>query len=356
MYPDIITSLHFELSDKCQASCPMCPRNSFGGAEREHIKNVEITLEQFKQWFPVDFLKQLRHVYACGNNGDPLMAKDCLEIFEYLEKNTHPDCLLDIHTNGSLRNKDWWTRLAKVMGKRGRVIFAIDGWAGEHEIYRRGTNWEKIIENAKTYIAAGGRARSDTIVFAHNEDRIEDLEKYLLEIGFESVNLKPTFRFYGYENFPVKDRKGNFEYYLKPAIGPRWNNNLPKPNFVKLVDKNEYNKMLASADIDPGCWKGFNIYVNSQGHLYPCCWVGSCVDNSRYVEVQSNPEEIIRDRLAQSAYDIVDDIGMIDLNGTTIVDALRASKWNAELPKHFTTDPKLVCVKSCAKNFSKIIT
>ena len=207
MFPDVITSIHLELSDKCQASCPMCPRNSFGGAEREHIKNVEITLAQFKQWFPVDFLKQLRHVYACGNNGDPLMAKDCLEIFEYLEQNTHPDCQLDIHTNGSLRNKDWWSRLAKVLNKRGRVIFAIDGWAGEHEIYRRGTSWEKIIENAKTFIAAGGRARSDTIVFEHNEARIEELEKYLLSIGFESVNLNQHLDSTGMNNSQLKIAK-----------------------------------------------------------------------------------------------------------------------------------------------------
>lgn len=355
MFPEGIKCLHFELSDRCQASCPMCPRNAFGGAEREHIRNIDITLEQFKQWFPIDFLKQLEYSYACGNNGDPLMAKDCLEIFEYFINNTSENCSLGIHTNGSLRNKEWWVQLAKVLGRRGRVIFAIDGWSGEHEIYRRGTSWEKIIENAKAFIAAGGRAVSDTLVFSHNEQRIEELKKYLLDIGFEEVNLKPTQRFYGFQQFPVKDRNGNFEYYLNPPVSPKWNNNLPKPNFVKLVDKTEFKKMLHSAEIEPICWKGYNIYVDASGRLFPCCWVGSFIDKSEYIEIQSDSEKIIRDRVEQSAIDIVEDIGLIDLNGTNIVDALRNSDWNKELPKHFTTDPKLVCVKSCSTNLSKIV-
>jgi MoaA/NifB/PqqE/SkfB family radical SAM enzyme len=49
-----INSIHIELTDKCQAACPMCWRNTYGAGERPHIRNVEITLEQFKQ----DFLEK----------------------------------------------------------------------------------------------------------------------------------------------------------------------------------------------------------------------------------------------------------------------------------------------------------
>jgi hypothetical protein len=51
MYPTAITNLHIELTDKCQASCPMCGRNNNGGAERPFVGQHDITIEQFKQWF-----------------------------------------------------------------------------------------------------------------------------------------------------------------------------------------------------------------------------------------------------------------------------------------------------------------
>jgi dTDP-4-amino-4,6-dideoxygalactose transaminase len=65
-------------------------------------------------------------------------------------------------------------------------VFATDGFSGEHELYRKNTNWHKIIENAKTFIAAGGRAKANTIVFKHNEDRIEELKQFLLDYNIET--------------------------------------------------------------------------------------------------------------------------------------------------------------------------
>lgn len=356
MYPANVYSLHLELSDKCQASCPMCPRNSFGGPEREHITNTEISFEQFKEWFPPSFLKNIWHVMACGNNGDPLMAKDLFEIYEYLRQHCPSEANLDIYTNGSLRNKEWWAKLAKVLGKQGKVVFAIDGLADTHSIYRRGTVFEKIIENAQAFINAGGRAVCHSIVFKHNEHQSEEIEKLVMDMGFESIEFKATNRFYGLDNFPVKNRKGEFEYYLNPAEGPRWNVNLPKPNWVRLVKKDEYDKMLTQATIDAKCLKGSNLYINSQGHVYPCCWVGSMIDNDKYVEIQTEAEGILRDRITQSAVDLVNDIKMIDLNKEVNIEvALANSGWGEKMEKHVTTEPKLICVKSCASNFVDII-
>jgi hypothetical protein len=38
-----ITDLHIELTDKCQASCPMCGRNKNGGVERPFVGQHEVT-------------------------------------------------------------------------------------------------------------------------------------------------------------------------------------------------------------------------------------------------------------------------------------------------------------------------
>jgi len=332
----------------------MCPRNSYGGPERSHVANTEITLEQIKKWFTPEFLQKVSYIYACGNNGDPLMARDCLEIFKYFREHCKPNTTLAIHTNGSLRNTEWWVELAKIIGKDGFVVFAIDGWKGEHELYRRGTFWDKIIDNAKAFIGAGGEARADTLVFRHNEQRIYELRDYLLGLGFSQVNLKATQRFYGIDQYPVKNKDDEIEYYLSPAMHEEWNIKMPKPNYVRLYDKNEFDIMLKSAIVDPSCSKGSTLYINTFGKVYPCCWVGSLVENSDTF-IADYKERAVRNRLMQSAHDLMADIGMIDLNGSDMLTEISKVDWNGSIGKHWTTDPKFTCVKSCGTNFAEII-
>jgi MoaA/NifB/PqqE/SkfB family radical SAM enzyme len=42
---DEITTVHLEVTQRCQASCPMCDRNENGGVDNKHITNAELTLE-----------------------------------------------------------------------------------------------------------------------------------------------------------------------------------------------------------------------------------------------------------------------------------------------------------------------
>ena len=84
-----IKSIHLEVTTKCQARCPMCPRRIHGGPLLEGYDLTEISLETFVNWFPSDFVKQLHHLNMCGNLRDPIIAKDTLEIFRYLRE-TNP--------------------------------------------------------------------------------------------------------------------------------------------------------------------------------------------------------------------------------------------------------------------------
>lgn len=351
MYPFDIEQIHIELTDKCQASCPQCLRNHFGGADREFIQNIEITLEQFKEWFPIEFLKNLKNFYACGSLGDPAIAKDCLEIFEYV-RHHNPTCRLALHTNGSLKTINWWQNLAKILGNNGTVVFAIDGFSGEHELYRRGTSWNKIIENAKAFIAAGGQARADCLIFKHNEEKIEELKEYLLSIGFVEVNLKPTNRFYGDAGFPVQNRLGKYEYTIHPPANSKWQEKMLSPNVVKLVDDINFNSMLDNANITPVCKTRKEIYVDARGYLFPCCWTASIVATD--IEPVDPNMRIMRNRLNQSTIDFMNDIGNPSLHGTNIIDALCNSKWSTQLDKHWQGRKSFVCVKNCASNIKDI--
>lgn len=352
MYPDNIEQLHIELTDKCQASCPMCLRNHFGGKDRAFIRNEEISLENFKEWFPPEFIKRLKNFYACGSLGDPVVAKDCLEIVKYI-RSINTECRVAIHTNGSLRTVKWWGELAESLGPNGTVVFAIDGFEGEHELYRKGTSWKKIVENAKAFISAGGIARADCLVFKHNEQRLDELKEFLLSIGFVDVNLKSTNRFYSKTEFPVMNREGNIEYYIHPPESKRWATQYLNPNIKKLVDKDSLNSILEKSEIAPQCVLKKEIYVDAYGNVFPCCWTASVLidDNDDIL-----PEmEIVRTQLNQSRVDFMNDIGFLNLKGTNVISLLSSLDWKNKLYTHWQGRKNFNCVKSCATNLKGLI-
>ena len=49
-YEDIKT-IHLEVTQNCQAACPMCDRNCNGKGVNPHIKLDELTLEDCKRYF-----------------------------------------------------------------------------------------------------------------------------------------------------------------------------------------------------------------------------------------------------------------------------------------------------------------
>jgi sulfatase maturation enzyme AslB (radical SAM superfamily) len=352
-YPLNVSRVSIELTDICQAACPMCARNWYGGAERNYITNREITLLQFKQWFPKEFLKTAEGFTACGNLGDPVAAKDCLEIAEYLIENTTDNFYLNIHTNGSLRSKEWWTSLGKIMKNKGIVVFAIDGFAGSHELYRKHTNFDKIIENAKAFIDAGGRARSDTIAFKHNEHELEKLEAYLLSLGFDSVNIKSTQRFHGISKYPVKNKDGVTEYYIEPPTISKYSEPIIKINMDRLVKPDVYKSLHDNAVINPECFQMKEVYIDCSGRIFPCCAVASTAMNDDYDGEGATYE--MRNRLKESAMDVVDGIGILHLEGSNIIEQLANSGWFDGITHYTTVDKKLICIKACATNIRTLV-
>lgn len=346
MYPNKIKSLHLELTNRCQAACPMCARNYNGGADREHLRLTEITLEDFKQWFPKEFLTQIDHLYACGNYGDPIIAKDCLEIFEYT-RSINPKITLGLNTNGSAKSKDWWAKLATAMGPSGVVTFAIDGFKGQHEIYRRGTHFDLIIENVKAFISAGGRAVVDSLVFAHNEDSVDDLEKFLLDLGIERVNFKSTKRFYSQEEFPVKDKSGNLDYNLVAAKTSRWKQEI-RINVDALRSAEGMKMFTQNVTIEPECAIKSQVYVDCHGNLLPCCWIGSDFQEP-ITEEDGTAFTFAKNSMYRNSKSVLDEITVPNLKKKNISDVIaEKTLWEGLHKKWVSDDKPIECVKSCS--------
>ena len=249
-----IKSVHLEVTSKCQASCPMCARNIQGGIENPLISLDEITLDQFKEWFPEDFITNLDRLYMCGNLGDPIIAKDTLSIFEYL-RSVNPNMLLSMNTNGSARTSSFWKGLANVNVK---VCFGIDGLKDTHSLYRVGTDYSQITRNASEFIAAGGDAEWHMLIFKHNEHQIEECRNTSVELGFTKFVAKNTARFKD-DQLNVLDKSGKTTHILYPTDKSK--------NIVIKVQEAVITKINCKVK------QQGSLYISASGYVSPCCWL-----------------------------------------------------------------------------------
>lgn len=274
---DDIKMVHLEVTQRCQAACPMCDRNENGGPDNKHITNAELSLEDCKRIFPVEFIQQLDTMYMCGNLGDPIVAKDTLEIFKYFREH-NPRMWLSMNTNAGAKDETWWRELAKVIGRMGTVIFSVDGLSDTNHLYRQNVVWANVERNMKAFIDAGGRARWDYIIFAHNEHQVEEAEALANEWGCERFQKKKSGRFIVASGETQKDshqaqnRKGEKTTEIKKPTSEE-NQNLA------LLKQKEIEKSYGSmrdyydkCSINCKAIEKKEIFVTAEGLLMPCCW------------------------------------------------------------------------------------
>ena len=319
-----IKDVHLEVTTKCQARCPMCPRRINGGTLNPLMSLVEIDLDTFQKWFSEDFICQLDSLFMCGNLGDPIIAQDSLEIMRYL-KAVNPNIRLSMHTNGGARSIQWWEALA-VTGTR--VVFGIDGLADTHSLYRINTDWNKIIENAQAFINAGGYAEWHMLVFKHNEHQVEECRSMAERLKFKSFQVKHTTRFTDVK-FPVLDDTGKTIYNLYPSSKTE----------EMLPQILTYARNLPMSQIDANCtinckavkWK--QIYVAASGNVGPCCWM----DFKEKLHKQN------------TRIDYMDKIGVFpNLHEQSLKDIFNSGYFDM-IANTWDNDPVFECAKQCGK-------
>lgn len=344
-----IRIVHLEMTTKCNAACPMCLRTVCGGEVNPQLPLVELSLQDIQKIFPPQFVKQLTKVYMCGNYGDPVVARDTLEAFKYF-KEQNPAIKLSMFSNASARPASWWTELAKTVPE---VHFAIDGLADTNHLYRRNTNFEIIMRNAKAYIEAGGKAIWDYIVFRHNEHQVEEARQLSVSMGFAKFSLKKTGRFFSNTKSEVKTQqavlntKGETEYYLEMPQAPEYlNSALGKED--ELVKKyGHIENYLDTTQVSCKVDAEKSIYVSGEGHVFPCCWTANQL-YPWYFRPRSSQMWKIIDELDQKT----DSISALVQPIESIIDGPFFQKIEASWAKPSIAQGKLKpCAKTCGKEF-----
>jgi MoaA/NifB/PqqE/SkfB family radical SAM enzyme len=274
-----VDMVHFEPTQLCQASCPMCDRNKNGGEVNQHLKDESMTLEGFKKSFSPEFLSQLKTFYFCGNHGDPIFAPDMLEQAEYVRE-CSPDIHMFVTTNGGARKPEWWERLAPVVDF---VNFSVDGLQDTNHFYRQGVKWENVEENMSAFCDAGGYAKWTFLVFNYNEHQIEQARMYSKILGVKEFIVKKSGRYINTANLQKKDQhqavfRGQDSTRLSPPKNPKYRNKAIDEDYDKIVKKfGSMDNFIDVADIKPKCMQKKEIYVSAEGLVFPCCWLAGQV-------------------------------------------------------------------------------
>ncbi len=265
-----IRRVHIELTTRCNARCPMCMRNYRGYNYNSGYPDTELYLADIVHIFKKPLLAQLAQnpIYGAnfnGNLGDFAVSRDGVEIVNYF---ADYGVRVNINTNGSSRSPAWWARLARPGVQIG---FALDGLADTHSLYRQDTDWHKIIENARAFIAAGGRAIWRFVPFEHNRHQEEECRRLAIELGFADFeNI-----YDGRDAGPVYTRSGEFSHWLGPASDP-----LPIKDMlhshVTWFDAKTIKTPKDTAKLNLRCQHKVNqeIYLAADGTVYPCCYLG----------------------------------------------------------------------------------
>lgn len=340
MYKAKDLKLFVDISTYCNAGCPQCHRTDPDGlGKAEWLPLIQWNIEEFKTAFPPQVLKVTKTLNLCGTWGDPIMNRDIDKIIEYVVSVS--DCAIVIDTNGSIRDEQWWWEFGAKGGKQLSVVFAVDGMnQQQHEKYRRFTDLQKVLNNMQSLSETHATAQTNTILFAHNQDHIEEIQNLCIKYGAKAHRITQSDRF---ENkfsvdgqyFNFVNEKGQQEQLAITTYDP--------PNgHIAHTEQKTLDKQIQCR------WKMANrLVVNVDGQVYPCCYIVNPFYKSTFDHTSSR----IQDHPVMQEY--TQHKKENNVFHKSLLDIITQNKWfNHTLPNSWQSDNP---IKQCSKYCSTMI-
>lgn len=273
---DNIDEYQIEITSYCNAACIQCPRNNNGSGINPYMPLVHIPLETIKNTFKLEHIKKLRQIFYCGSYGDPIMHPQFLDILQYF-RDCSDSLWLYIHTNGGAHDTEYWSKMARIIGTQGKIDFGIDGLEDTNHLYRQNVKFEKVIDNAKAFIDAGGNAQWNFIVFEHNEHQVDEAKIMSESLGFKYFVYRNTGRFFNHttvsemDEWPAIDKKGIITHVLRPPKNEKYRNKsmLFLPVLRKEYEENMKN-YFDTTKITCDALLGKKVIISAEGLVLPC--------------------------------------------------------------------------------------
>lgn len=237
-----IRVLHLEPTDVCQAACPLCARETnpeFDSNRRHHL-----TMDQILRVFSEEQIRNLDKMFMCGNYGDPAAGYHTLTIYSAFRE-INPGITLGMNSNGGLQSTFWWHELGNIMtGKQDYVVFSIDGLEDTNAIYRVNVNWNRVMANAGAFVAAGGSAHWDMLVYRHNQHQVDEAEDLARQLGFRWFRAKVSRR----------ELRQGLQYPMS------W-----------------HRPQISQGSIQCHALHEQSMYIDAKGRAHACCWLGDII-------------------------------------------------------------------------------
>ena len=363
----MLKELQIEITSNCNAKCPGCIRES---GKAFIPKNIHMDPEIYQKLL-LDLKSTLKYIVFEGNYSDAPMHPQFLDFIRITNK-ICPDVFVKISTNGSYRTINWWKELAGLLKKQKRhsVNFGIDGVDQEtHTQYRVNTNFNKIIDNARAFIEAGGTASWKMIPFDFNKNLVNRAQKIAAEVGFEKVYRDKSHRYWrsaldevmhelinspkakwkadwkDVDNFDEKKYKE-----IKNIIFTYFEN-----QNIKIVSDNfheNYQKVMDTIEVTCQWEEHSRVQVSHDGTVWRCCHIEARVHNIIKDSHGNDLERWNRSYGSEAYYEK----NWNNLYYYSIVDIMNHDYFTKDLPDSLTNsyddviNPKMRrCTERCAK-------
>ena len=265
MIYETVKVIEFEVTTTCNSFCPVCVRfqSDDDGVWLNPLVdfNQHLSVEHLTKILSDSCVSEDVELDFIGTAGDPIAHPNFLELLEVVKK-LKPRARLNIHTNGGLRNTDYYKKLAEVLdGFRYHFRFSIDGLEDTNHIYRIGVQWNRLIDNVRAFIKAGGEVTWQMVMFPWNKHQVNEARIFAKELGCIGFDTR--------QNIYSAD----MELLIKKA-----NTNFNKTEFIKVKEKSFLNQEKGLKQIidnykyiDDECVSKEGIFVRPEGYIYPCC-------------------------------------------------------------------------------------
>jgi radical SAM protein with 4Fe4S-binding SPASM domain len=226
-----------ELTNTCNAKCPLCPTGSDSLERKKGSISIELFRKIMNEVKSLDYNLQI----VSFNYGEPFLHPKWFQLYEMIPKNSYHRT----STNGLVFYKqEEIDLLAK--SKLNECVVSIDGSTKElNAKYRKGVDLDKIYDGLKYFfekyknIQSRPKIKIQTVLFSYNSDDLTNIKNKFLGL---------------YDNI----------YYK-----------LPNFNMVEFNETNEINKQTQQKVIEaiPNSCSIFSgsFVINWNGECNPCC-------------------------------------------------------------------------------------
>lgn len=262
--------IEFEATTTCNSFCPVCARfkeNDHGVYLNPLVDfNQHLSIENITKILTDSCVDDNVLIEFIGTAGDPLAHPNFLEILE-TAITLKPNARFNIHTNGGLRNPDYYEKIAKLLKSTRHYYFqfSIDGLEDTNHIYRIGVQWHRVIDNLKAFIKAGGIPSWQMVLFPWNKHQVNEARNFAKELGCKSFDTRNNV--YS-ADLDLLMSKAKTKFYKTETMA---NEDLQKlTQFENFKEEIEY--MVNNYKyIEDSCVSKEGIFVRPEGYIYPCC-------------------------------------------------------------------------------------